>query len=86
MYYLLAIKMPVMFYVHYISFSMFQSINASHNHIKTVAVFPILPRVLSLSLQHNSIRRIDKMAFSGLENLQNLDLSYNMITGMKLPL
>jgi len=61
-----------------------QGVNASYNHITQVSVFPVLPRVLSLNLQHNSIKDIEPLAFTGLENLQNLDLSYNRITGNTL--
>ncbi|XP_054277549.1 insulin-like growth factor-binding protein complex acid labile subunit [Macrosteles quadrilineatus] len=61
-----------------------QKVNASHNHLKKVTVLPVLPRVLTLTLDHNSIKDIEPLAFTGLENLQNLDLSYNRISGESL--
>uniref|UniRef100_A0A1B6IEX1 LRRCT domain-containing protein n=1 Tax=Homalodisca liturata TaxID=320908 RepID=A0A1B6IEX1_9HEMI len=61
-----------------------QAVNVSHNHIKKVSKFSPLPRVLSLNLQHNSIRDIDPQAFTDLDNLQNLDLSDNRINGGSL--
>uniref|UniRef100_A0A1B6LLP3 LRRCT domain-containing protein n=1 Tax=Graphocephala atropunctata TaxID=36148 RepID=A0A1B6LLP3_9HEMI len=61
-----------------------QAVNVSYNHIKRVSRFPLLPRVLTLTLRHNSIREIEPLAFTGLENLQNLDLSFNRIDGESL--
>lgn len=41
--------------------------------------FPLLPRLLLLSLPHNRLQRIHSQALVGLGELQELDLSYNYL-------
>ncbi|XP_072159509.1 podocan isoform X1 [Bemisia tabaci] len=54
------------------------------NAIRTVGVFPHLPRARRLSLSRNLIQEILPGAFTNLTNLHELDLSHNLITGKAL--
>lgn len=58
-----------------------QVVNVSSNHILKLPKFPLLPRLLTLTLRHNSIKELEAKAVVDLINLQTLDLSYNRITG-----
>lgn len=50
-----------------------------HNNIVRVKELPP-SKVKYLSFQHNKINKIDNMAFKHLNNLVELDLSYNFLT------
>lgn len=58
-----------------------QVANISHNKIIYFSKFPLLPRLLTLSLSHNKIKDLESLAVVNLINLQTLDLSYNRISG-----
>lgn len=61
-----------------------QVVNASNNHILKLSKFPLLPRLLTLTLRYNGIKELEAKAVVDLINLQTLDLSYNRITGESL--
>lgn len=61
-----------------------QVVNVSNNHILKLSKFPLLPRLLTLTLRHNGIKELEAKAVVDLINLQTLDLSYNRITGESL--
>ena len=51
------------------------------NDIKHLKKFPNISGIVSLSLQHNKMTKIEGSAFVELDNLKVLDLSYNQLTG-----
>lgn len=61
-----------------------QVVNVSNNHVLKLSKFPLLPRLLTLTLRHNGIKELEAKAVVDLINLQTLDLSYNRITGESL--
>lgn len=57
------------------------AVNFDWNDIKHLKKFPNIPGIVSLSLQHNKMTKIEGSAFVKLDNLQVLDLSHNQLTG-----
>ncbi|XP_069675072.1 leucine-rich repeat-containing protein 15-like [Periplaneta americana] len=56
------------------------AVNFDWNEIHHLEKFPALPGIVSLSLRHNKMVKIDPKAFLQLDNLKTLDLSHNMLT------
>ena len=59
------------------------SVNFDWNDIQHLKKFPNIPGIVSLSLRHNKMTKIEGSAFVELDNLKVLDLSYNQLTGNK---
>jgi len=57
------------------------AVNFDWNDIKHLKKFPNISGIVSLSLQHNKMTKIEGSAFVELDNLKVLDLSYNQLTG-----
>lgn len=57
------------------------AVNFDWNDIKHLKKFPNISGIVSLSLQHNQMTKIEGSAFVELDNLKVLDLSYNQLTG-----
>jgi Leucine-rich repeat (LRR) protein len=57
------------------------AVNFDWNNIKHLKKFPNISGIVSLSLQHNKMTKIEGSAFVELDNLKVLDLSYNQLTG-----
>lgn len=56
------------------------SVNFDWNDIQHLKKFPNIPGIVSLSLRHNKMTKIEGSAFVELDNLKVLDLSYNQLT------
>lgn len=56
------------------------AVNFDWNDIKHLKKFPNISGIVSLSLQHNEMTKIEGSAFVELDNLKILDLSYNQLT------
>lgn len=56
------------------------AVNFDWNNIIHLKKFPNVPGIVSLSLQHNKMIKIEGSAFVELDNLKILDLSYNQLT------
>ena len=57
------------------------AVNFDWNDIRHLKKFPNISGIVSLSLQHNKMTKIEGSAFVELDNLKVLDLSYNQLTG-----
>lgn len=61
----------------------FESVDFSHNTIKNITLFPDI-NIVVLNLSNNEISLIEVAAFSGLSNLEYLDLSNNKLNSAAL--
>jgi hypothetical protein len=57
------------------------AMNFDWNDIRHLKKFPNIPGIVSISLQHNNMVKIEDSAFVQLDNLKALDLSCNQLTG-----
>ena len=62
----------------------FTEINLNNNELTMIPVFPPIPNLKKLNLQHNKIVKINDSAFGELQFLEYLDLSNNVLVSKEL--